>query len=232
MLDPTAPIPAGWPTGAWGAFLLFAFPVGGGIPTGVLRARDDGVALWLLPLLFIASDVVAAFLNEPIILFASWLGRQIPVLGQLGRGFVRLTQRTGLQDDGPRGPLGLVLVSFTMSLMTGRAAAKAAGHGFLSGWSLAITGDTLYFLLLMGSTLFLSSIFDERVTVGIVLVAMFFLPSLLKRFNTRKRPPPPARVATMVRSAPGLGAAVPAAAPVRVESAPRRPKNRRKNRRR
>lgn len=231
MLDPTAPIPAGWPSGALGAFLLFTFPVGGGIPSGVLRARDDGVPLPLIALLFLASDVLAAFLNEPIVLFATLLGGRIPLLGQLGRWFSRVTQRTGLQGGGRRGPLGLVLVSFTVSLMAGRAAAKAAGHGFLSGWSLAIAGDMLYFLLLMASTLFLSSIFgDERLTVGVVLVGMFVLPSFLRRFNARQRP----TVAAPIRAtpAPVPSTAVAATQPARASQVPRTPKSRRKARRR
>jgi hypothetical protein len=41
--------------------------------------------------------------------------------------------------------------------MTGRAAAKAAGHGFLPGWAIAITGDMIYFVVLMASTLWLQA---------------------------------------------------------------------------
>jgi hypothetical protein len=230
MMDPTAPLPTGWPDGALGAFLLFMFPVGGGIPTGVLRARDGGIPAPLIMLMYLASDVLAAFTNEPVLRFARFLGRQIPILGLLGHWFSRLTMRTGLQGDGARGPLGLVLVSFTVSLMAGRAAAAAAGHGFLRGWSLAIAGDMLYFLLLMASTLVLSSILgDERMTVGIVLVAMFVLPSILRR---RRAKDPTSTVPSLAVASPLQSAAVPAALPVRAVQAPRKQRSRRRARRR
>ena len=225
MMDPTASLPTGWPDGPLGAFLLFMFPVGGGIPTGVLRARDVGVPAPLIMLMYLASDVIAALINEPVLHFARFLGRQIPILGLVGQWFTRLTMRTGLQGEGARGPLGLVLVSFTVSLMAGRAAAAAAGHGFVRGWSLAIAGDMLYFLLLMTSTLVLSSVLgDERMTVGIVLVAMFVLPSLLRR----RRAGSPAPAQSALAAAPLLTST---AAPVRVSQAPSRKRNRRRARR-
>src|SRR5437762_457233 len=69
---------------------------------------------------------------------------------------------------------------------TGRAAAAAAGHGFFSGWALAITGDMGYFALLMGSTLWLSTIFgDDRFTIGAVLVGTWVLPLLIRRLRRR-----------------------------------------------
>jgi len=48
LLDPNAPIPAGWPGGAWGVFLLFLVPVGGGIPAGVLLARARGLSVLVM----------------------------------------------------------------------------------------------------------------------------------------------------------------------------------------
>ena len=230
MMDPTAPLPTGWPDGPLGAFLLFMFPVGGGIPTGVLRARDVGVPAPLIMLMYLASDVIAALINEPVLRFARFLGRQIPILGRLGQWFTRLTMRTGLQGDGPRGPLGLVLVSFTVSLMAGRAAAAAAGHGFLRGWSLAIAGDMLYFLLLMTSTLVLSSVLgDERMTVGIVLVAMFVLPSILRRRRAVQTPPAQPALAAV---SPLASASTAASLPVRASHPPGKRRNRRHGRRR
>lgn len=186
LLDPTAPLPSGWPTGAWGAFCLFLLPVGGGIPAGVLMANAAGVSPVVTAFLYFLSDVVLACTTEPFLLFARWLGRRVPALGAIGQRLSRLTDRSGLRENGVRGPLGLILVSFTVSPTTGRAAAAAAGHGFLSGWTFAITGDMLYFLVLMASTLWLSSVVgDERVTVGVVLLGMWLAPSLLRRLTGR-----------------------------------------------
>lgn len=184
LFDPTAPLPAGWPSGALGAFLLFLVPVGGGIPLGVLLARDGGVAPVVTAVLYFLSDLVLAVTTEPFVALVAWLGRRVPALQQLGDRLSRLTGQAGLRDEGARGPLGLILVSFTISPTTGRAAAAAAGHGFLAGWTLAIIGDMGYFLLLMASTLWLSGVLgDERMTVGAVLLLTWVLPLLLRRLR-------------------------------------------------
>jgi hypothetical protein len=203
LWDPTAPLPATWPAGGLGAFLLFLVPVGGGIPLGVLMARDAGVSPLITALLYLASDVVIAVFAEPWLAFLRWVGRRIPFVGRVGERLSRLSGGAGLKDSGARGPLGLILVSFTTSPTMGRAATSAAGHGFFSGWSLAIIGDMLYFALLMASTLWISGLLgDERVTIGLVLVATWVLPTVLRRLHARRA----ARVA--VSSAPKPLAAV------------------------
>ncbi|MDE2237478.1 MAG: hypothetical protein KGK30_06280, partial [Elusimicrobia bacterium] len=86
------------------------------------------------------------------------------------------------------GPLGLILVAFGVDPMTGRAAAAAAGHGFLSGWTLSITGDMLYFFVIMASTLWLSSILGNgTVATTTILVVMTLVPPLLDRWRRRRR---------------------------------------------
>jgi hypothetical protein len=187
-LDPTAPLPAAWPTGALGAFLLFLFPIGGGIPLGVVIARDGGVSPFITALLYLVSDLFAAITNEPLLLLLAFLGRRFAFIGWLGQRFKALSSRVGYDAGGARGPLSLIVTSFSVSLLSGRAAAAAAGHGFLAGWSIAITGDMLYFALLMVSTLWLSSVLgNERLAVGVVLVGTLLLPFLVKRL---RRPPP------------------------------------------
>jgi len=213
LLDPSAPLPTTWPTGALGAFLLFLLPVGGGIPMGVLLARDAGVPAILTAALYLVSDVVLAFTAEPMLALLRLAGRRVAFLGRLGNRLARLTGQAGLRDDGARGPLGLVLVSFAISPTTGRAAAAAAGHGFLSGWSLAILGDMGYFVLLMGSTLWLSGVFgDDRVTIGVVLGATWLLPLFLRRLRRPRRPAATAPGAPpALRATPTTTALLPAA---------------------
>src|SRR5262245_31007502 len=190
VLDPNAPLPAGWPAGALGAFLLFCVPVGGGIPAGVLMARTAGVSPAAMAVLYFLSDIVLAFTFEPLLVIVSWLGRFLPPLAWLGRKMRALATRSGATGSGAKGPLGLVLVAFGVDPMTGRAAAAAAGHGFIPGWGLAITGDMLYFLVLMASTLWLEGVLgDERLTVGAVLLLMLVLPSLVRRITGEVAPP-------------------------------------------
>jgi hypothetical protein len=184
LVDPSAPLPAGWPTGVWGAFLLFLIPIGGGIPAGVLMARDAGAPLPLIALLYFVSDVIQALTTEPMLQFALFVGRWIPLLRRLGERIARFTQRTALGDGSKRGPFSLMMLSFSVSPLTSRTAAVAAGHGSIAGWGFAIAGDMLYFGVLMLSTLWVSSVIgDERLTVLIVLVVTLVLPSLIRRWR-------------------------------------------------
>jgi hypothetical protein len=200
LIDPTAPLPAGWPAGMLGVFMLFMLPVGGGIPFGVLMARDAGISPLVTVGLYFVSDVLLAFVTEPFVSLLRWLSARVPVLARAGKILGRLTGTAGLQDDGVRGPLGLILVAFSISPTTGRAAAAAAGHGFVPGWTFAIIGDMLYFGLLMASTLWVSSLFgDERLTIGAVLIGTWVLPLAIRRLRRRKPQPTrtqPARVVT------------------------------------
>jgi hypothetical protein len=186
VLDPSAPLPAGWPMGALGAFMLFCVPIGGGIPAGVLMARTAGVSPPAMAVLYFLSDIVLAFTFEPMLRLARWLGRFLPPLAWLARTMRALATRSGASASGAKGPLGLILVSFGVDPMTGRAAAAAAGHGFVPGWALAIAGDMLYFVVLMASTLWLEGVLgDQRLTVFAVLVLMLVLPSIVRRLSSR-----------------------------------------------
>jgi hypothetical protein len=182
LLDPTAPIPAGWPGGAWGVLLLFMVPVGGGIPAGVLMASSRGIGWPLMLALYFVSDVVLACVFEPFLRLMMIAGRALPFLRRFADLLRRWVQWTAKGYGTAGGPLALVLVSFAVDPMTGRAATVAAGHGFIPGWAMAITGDMFYFALLMVSTLSLNAVLgDQRLVVGVMLFVMFVLPSLLRR---------------------------------------------------
>jgi len=184
ILDPSAPLPHGWPAGMLGAFLLFCVPIGGGIPAGVLMARAANVSPPVMMALYFVSDLVLAVTFEPVLRILSWIGRWVPPLARLGRAMRGLAMRSGGAGTGARGPLGLVLVSFGVDPMTGRAAAAAAGHGFVPGWAIAIAGDMLYFLVVMASTLWLQGrLGDERLTIGAVFLVMLVLPPLVRRMT-------------------------------------------------
>ncbi|HZR81459.1 MAG TPA: hypothetical protein VFD92_10225 [Candidatus Binatia bacterium] len=204
LLDPTAPIPAGWPAGAWGVLLLFLVPIGGGIPSGVLMAADRGIPWPAMLALYFVSDVILACVFEPFLRLLIAAGRAIPLLGRFAAFIRRMVQRTAAQYGNAAGPLPLVLVSFGVDPMTGRAAAAAAGHGFVPGWAIAITGDMFYFALLMVSTLWLNHVLgDERLTVGVMLFVMLVLPSFLRRART---PVAPAKAPAVSPAAASCGA--------------------------
>jgi hypothetical protein len=182
QFDPSAPLPDIWPTGIWGVFLVFVMPTVVGIPLGVIMARDAGLSPLVSAGLYFMSDLVLAVTAEPMVALLRWVGRHVEFVDRLGKRLGRFTETTGLKEGGVRGPLGLILVSFTVNPLAGRAAAAAAGHGFFSGWALAIAGDMIYFALIMVSTLWISSVFgNDRLAIGVVLIVAFLAPILLRR---------------------------------------------------
>jgi hypothetical protein len=171
-------------------FLLFLLPVGGGIPAGVLLARAKGLAWPTTAGLYFVSDVILALAFEPILrLLVAW-GRRVPFLARLTAAMRAAMDRTADRYGGPgTGPVALILVAFGVDPMTGRASALAAGHGFLTGWTLAILGDMLYYAVIALATLRLSTHFrDPNTTVLVVLGAMLLLPILVRRWRSGMRP--------------------------------------------
>src|SRR6185503_13369671 len=104
LIDPTAPLPAYWPAGSWGAFLLFLVPIGGGIPLGVLMARDAGVSPPMMALMYFVSDIFMAVTHEPFFWLLGWLASVVPAVGKVRDFFARASSSAGLQDEGGRGP--------------------------------------------------------------------------------------------------------------------------------
>jgi hypothetical protein len=164
--------------------VLFCVPVGGGIPFGVIMARNAGLNPAATALLYMASDVVLAFFIEPVLVLLRWQSQRVPALRQVGATFERLTGTAGLKGEGSQGPLGLILLAFALDPIAGRAAAAAAGHGAVAGWVLAIAGDMLYFGLLMATTLWVSSVFgNDRVTIGAVIIGTWVLGLAITRIR-------------------------------------------------
>jgi hypothetical protein len=219
MFDPSAPLPTLWPTGTMGVFLIFVTQIGLGIPSGVLRARDAGLSPLITASLYAASDVVLALTVEPMLILLRWLSARVDFIARLGSTLSRFSGATGLSDGKVRGPLGLILFSFAVAPAPARAASEAAGHGFISGWTLAIIGDMLYFTMIMASTLWVASIFgDDRLTVGAVLVGAWVLPMLIRRMRRTTTAPAaqPARVPprlSVATASPGASLETPPPAP-------------------
>ncbi|MCC7372748.1 MAG: hypothetical protein IT306_30330 [Chloroflexi bacterium] len=195
LIDPTAPLPASWPSGGLGAFLLFLVPIGGGIPLGVLMGHQAGLSASTLAAMYFVSDIVMAITHEPMFWLLAWLGRAVPAFGKVRDLFHRASQGAGLKEEGVHGPLGLILFSFTVDPVSGRGAAAAAGHGFLSGWTFAVLGDMLYFGVVMAATLWLHDVLgNDQATIGVVLLSIWGLSWYIRRRRrpaARRRPAPP-----------------------------------------
>jgi hypothetical protein len=170
--------------------MLFLLPFGGGIPAGVLLARSKGLAWPMTAGLYFVSDVMLALAFEPILWCLVALGRKVPILARFGAAMKVAMARSAAHFGGTgEGPFALVMTAFRVDPMTGRAAAMAAGHGFLAGWAFAIAGDMLYYAVIAVTTLYLSAyIRDPDTTVLVILGAMIVVPMLMRRFRSGRVP--------------------------------------------
>lgn len=168
-------------------FLLFAIPIGGGIPAGVLLAKSRGVDWAVMTGLYFISDIMLAMLFEPMMLGFIWLSERYPFLADLRENVKKSTHKTIAGFGAAPGPFMLVVIAFGVDPMTGRAAAMAAGHGFIAGWTIAILGDMFFFGLIAISTLCLNNILgDGTWTAIIIMVAMLGIPALIKKLKKNK----------------------------------------------
>jgi hypothetical protein len=172
---------------AWEVFALFAIPIGGGIPAGVLLAKSRGIQWPLMTVLYLISDVALACVFEPTMLLLAWASKRSPFLARFRVAFKKSTDKTIARYGLHPSALSLVMVSFGVDPMTGRTAALTAGHGFVTGWMLAIAGDMLFFALLMVSTLCLNNLLgDGTWTAVIIMVGMTLVPVLVRRVRGRE----------------------------------------------
>ncbi len=164
--------------------MLFLIPVGGGIPAGVLLARSHGIVWPVTAGLYLISDVILAFLFEPVLRLMIAVGRRIQFIARMIQA-VRLAMHRTTAHYGGAGPFTLIVIAFGVDPMTGRAAAAAAGHGFVAGWAIAITGDMFYFGVVMAATLRLNTVLgDPNRTMWVILAAMFILPVIVRRLKS------------------------------------------------
>lgn len=170
--------------------MLFLIPVGGGIPAGVLLARTNGLSWPVTAGLYLISDIILAIAFEPVLRFLVWLGGKISFLARFRAAMKAAMDRSTAHMVGTgAGPIALLMISFGVDPMTGRAAALAAGHGVLMGWVFAIAGDMLYYAVIAITTLRLNKYFkDPNTTMWIVLGAMIVVPMIVRSFrNLRGR---------------------------------------------
>lgn len=171
---------------AWDVFLLFVIPVGGGIPGGVILGAKRGLAWPLLMVLYFISDIALALVFEPCMRLFALAGRRFERLGKFHQFMTTLMRRTTERYGVRPSPLTLILISFGVDPMTGRAAALFAGHGFVTGWAVAIIGDMIFFTLIMTSTLWLNAwLGDGTWTVIIILAVMFLGPPAWRRLRAK-----------------------------------------------
>lgn len=173
---------------SWDVFLLFTIPIGGGIPGGVVLGHARGFGWPYLTLLYFVSDVLLALAFEPVLQGLRRLAERSPrarrTLAAYRASLQRQIERLGVNPS----PLKLVWVSFGIDPMTGRAAALAAGHGFVAGWLIAIAGDLIFFGILMASTLWLNGVLGDGTWASLIILALMLgVPALFRAWRRRAR---------------------------------------------
>ena len=168
-------------------FMLFLVPFGGGIPAGVLLARANGLPWPMTAGLYFVSDVLLALAFELVLRLVVMLGRKVQFLARAGAVMSKGMARSSAYFGGTyAGPMTLVMISFGVNPITGRATALAAGHGIVAGWAFAIAGDMLYYAILALTTLRLNSyISDPNITILLVVAAMALVAMLVRYFRSK-----------------------------------------------
>jgi hypothetical protein len=168
----------------WKVLRLYLIPFGGGIPAGVIMGKSLGITWQVTMFIYLVSDIILACIFEPILMLFIFAGKKIPALARFSIAFKEAFKKSIDIFGTSSGPLALIVIAFGTDQMTGRTVAVAAGHGFLTGWLIAITGDMLYFSVIMISTLWLNNVLgDGTWTTWIILALMMGLPYLIRRFR-------------------------------------------------
>lgn len=169
----------------WDVIFIFLIPFGGGIPAGVLLAEKNAIPWPMIMFLYFISDIILALCFEPLLFLFIKYGKKNQFLYRFSVVCKMMVTKT-LEHYGNTsgGIFALIMIAFGVDPMTGRAVAVAAGHGFLTGWMIAIAGDMLYFTLLMASTLWLNNILgDGTWTMMIILFFMMVFPTVLRKIS-------------------------------------------------
>ena len=171
----------------WQVFLLFSIPIGGGIPAGVILGQSCGVGWGTMIWLYLISEIVMALYFEPLLRLVLYLSKKNQFLARFREELKKVTNRSIAGFSAKPGPFMLVVISFGIDPMTGRAAAMAAGHGLVASWIFAIAGDMIFFGVTMVSTIWLHGILGDGTWTAIIIVALMIgVPAVVRKLRKDK----------------------------------------------
>lgn len=171
----------------WEVLRVFLIPFGLGIPSGVMVAQAKSMDWHSIALLYFFSDLILACLFEPILRVAAHKLRTTPRLQIFRRAYKQALFQTIEMFSLSTGPIALVAITFGSDPMTGRTITYLFGHGIFTGWLIAITGDMLFFGVLMASTIWVNSVLGSPKQAAIIVTLLVIgLPALVKHWRKRR----------------------------------------------
>ncbi len=164
---------------------LFLIPIGGGIPAGVILAKNRGLEWPVVTLIYFLSDLILACVFEPLMHWFIKTAKHSQFMLRWIDAYKVSLAKAGFKNYLTPSPFSLIMLSFGVDPMTGRVVSHLAGHGFIPGWMFAIAGDMIFFALIMASTLWLNSILGDGMwTAIIIMTAMIVIPALIRRWKS------------------------------------------------
>lgn len=162
--------------------LLFIVPFGGGIPAGVVLGHERGVPWFELMLLYFISDCLLAICFDPVMHTVRKSKAFARINPKIKTDYIKNMERFGFKPN----PFSLIVFTFGSDPMSGRVATFIAGHGFWTGWTLAIIGDMFFFTIVMASTIWLNNLLGNgTVAAVIVMIILLGVPALWRRMKSR-----------------------------------------------
>ncbi len=168
--------------GPLAVFLIFLLPWGPGAPAGIVLARKDGLSPALTIILYVLSDVVTAFVLDPVIRIIQDRGER----SRFGRRILDNFNRLGSITQFSSGRLGLPFSLFIFTFATDFFTASIVSLGLpmrrLIAWIAIIAGDVVWFLIIFAASIgFASFLSDDRLFFVATMAFGLLVPALIRR---------------------------------------------------
>jgi hypothetical protein len=176
-----------FPTGAWGAFVLFMLPIGPGTTAGILVGKNGGLDAIGILAVYLASDIVTALYLEPVLRFLIRIAARFAWARAIGAQLAQVAERTQIGSGRLGQALGLGILSLGGGLPAGALALPTTQLQRSVAWASIITGDMLYFGFILAAALGLASVLpDDRLVFVAILVLVMVVGPLTRRLSTTK----------------------------------------------
>lgn len=177
-------------SGWFQVFLLFLLPWGPGAAAGIILARKVELSAGATIGLYVLSDVVTAFILEPLVQQLRTRGEK----SRIGRTVLSSVSRVGTLTQVSTGrfgpPLSLFIFTFATDFFTAGIVSTGLTMWRVVAWISIIAGDVIWFLIIYLAAIGIASFMsDDRVLFVVTMLLGFGLPPLIRRIFARRQEP-------------------------------------------